>query len=157
MPSTNKTAFLGLNKWLGSDKPKMEDFNSDNQKIDNAIKAHQEDLSLHLTPQQKDWVATPFVIGSYVGNGQVQRIIDLGFNPRFLVVLGHEMSPFEYSSLLIHTHQFMAVACGAGCTLGIALVEGGFKVYQSLAGPSDGTTSIQLNVSGITYHYFAVR
>lgn len=157
MPSTNKTAFLGLNKWLGSDKPKMEDFNSDNQKIDNAIKAHQEDPNLHLTPQQKDWVATPFILGSYVGNGQEERMIELGFTPRFLVVLGHEMSPFEYSAYMVHTNQFMAVACGDGFTLGISLAEGGFVVYLNKAGPSDGTTSVQMNVTGVTYHYFAVR
>ena len=84
-------------------------------------------------------------------------MIDLGFNPRFLVVLGHEMSPFEYSSFMLHTHQFMAVACGGGCTLGISLAEGGFMVYQNKAGPSDGTTSVQLNVNGFTYYYFAVR
>ncbi len=36
MPSSSKTPFLKLNKWLGLDKPKKDDFNSDNQKIDEA-------------------------------------------------------------------------------------------------------------------------
>lgn len=36
MPSTNKTTNLKLNKWSGSDKPKKDDFNADNQLIDTA-------------------------------------------------------------------------------------------------------------------------
>jgi len=34
MPSSMKTPKLSLNRWLGSDKPKMEDFNEDNRLID---------------------------------------------------------------------------------------------------------------------------
>ena len=39
MPSTNKTPNLQLNNWVGSDRPKREDFNSDNTKIDTAYKS----------------------------------------------------------------------------------------------------------------------
>ena len=157
MPSTNKTAFLGLNKWLGSDKPKIEDFNADNQKLDNAIKIHQENSGLHLTPQQKQWVAAPVVVGSYVGDSQEERTISLGFTPRFVVVLGSEVSPFEYNPYLAYTQQYMGVACGGGGNRGITPVEGGFVVMQNNAGPGDGSTSMQLNAHGLTYHYFAVR
>jgi len=37
MSSTNKTS-LGLNQWVNTDTPKMEDFNADNLKIDTLIK-----------------------------------------------------------------------------------------------------------------------
>lgn len=37
MASSNKTTYLGLNRWLGTDKPKREDFNADNQKIDTKV------------------------------------------------------------------------------------------------------------------------
>lgn len=39
MPSSNKTTNLQLNKWIGSDKPKKDDFNSDNQKVDMAYES----------------------------------------------------------------------------------------------------------------------
>jgi hypothetical protein len=39
MPSSNKTLYLALNKWLGMDKPKKDDFNHDNQIIDEAVHA----------------------------------------------------------------------------------------------------------------------
>lgn len=38
MPSTNKTGHLRLNNWLGSDKPKKDDFNSDNRLVDTACR-----------------------------------------------------------------------------------------------------------------------
>ena len=37
MSSTNKTS-LGLNQWINTDTPKMEDFNADNLKINTLIK-----------------------------------------------------------------------------------------------------------------------
>ncbi len=44
MPSTNKTANLELNQWIGTDKPKMADFNADNSLIDAAIGDLQSDM-----------------------------------------------------------------------------------------------------------------
>ncbi len=157
MPSTHKTPFLGLNKWLGSDKPKMEDFNTDNQKLDNAIKAHQENQTLHLTPEQQQWVASPLVVGSYQGNAQEERIIELGFTPRFVLVYGEGRSPFEYQTALHHTRMFMGVAGGGDGSLGINIVPNGFWVFQSMTNPPDGTTSTFLNGSGVTYRYLALR
>lgn len=46
MPSSNKTLHLQLNKWLGSDKPKKDDFNSDNQRIDEACRLLQQSIEL---------------------------------------------------------------------------------------------------------------
>ena len=37
MASTNKTEHLSLNQWVLTDKPRMDDFNSDNQKLDQAV------------------------------------------------------------------------------------------------------------------------
>ena len=45
MPSLLKTAFLQLNKWAGNEYPKREDFVSDNEKIDTAIKTHATQLA----------------------------------------------------------------------------------------------------------------
>ena len=39
MPSSKKTPNLLLNKWLGSDKPKKDDFNEDNEILDRSIGA----------------------------------------------------------------------------------------------------------------------
>ncbi len=43
MASTNMTEHLKLNQWIGSDKPKMADFNADNRKVDQAVGSHTAD------------------------------------------------------------------------------------------------------------------
>lgn len=45
MPSTSKTGHLGLNRWIGTDKPKKDDFNGDNNRIDTACKAMAEQIA----------------------------------------------------------------------------------------------------------------
>ena len=45
MPSSNKTAHLRLNRWLGGDKPKKDDFNEDNLAIDEACKALEQSVA----------------------------------------------------------------------------------------------------------------
>ena len=40
MASTYKTNYLGLNKFVGSDKPKMDDFNFDNETLDQKFQEH---------------------------------------------------------------------------------------------------------------------
>ena len=52
MPSLLKTAFLQLNKWAGNEYPKREDFVSDNEKIDTAIKNHDTQLAQKVSQAQ---------------------------------------------------------------------------------------------------------
>lgn len=37
MPSSNQTSVYGLNQWVGTDKPKREDFNTDNALLEAAL------------------------------------------------------------------------------------------------------------------------
>ena len=53
MSSTNKTANLGLNSWIESDRPKRTDFVSDNTIIDNVLGNHVKDNGVHLTAEEK--------------------------------------------------------------------------------------------------------
>lgn len=45
MPSSNKTSHLRLNRWVGTDKPKKDDFNDDNLLIDAACKALEQSVA----------------------------------------------------------------------------------------------------------------
>lgn len=53
MPSSNKTTYYNLNKWISTDKPIMSDFNSDNEILDSVINSHISNTSLHLTSDEK--------------------------------------------------------------------------------------------------------
>ena len=53
MSSTNKTE-IGLNLWLGGDKPKREDFCNDNLIIDKQIIDHKIDMSCHVSEEERN-------------------------------------------------------------------------------------------------------
>ena len=77
MSSSNKTNYLGLNQFVGSDKPKMEDFNADNRLLDEKIQQHIQS-QLHLTEQQRERLENPgYLIGSYTGDGTTKRTISV--------------------------------------------------------------------------------
>ena len=54
MPSSSKTSVLGLNQFVGSDKPKMDDFNYDNNKLETLVGGHLEDETCHLTAAERE-------------------------------------------------------------------------------------------------------
>lgn len=157
MPSTNKTSFLLLNKWVASDAPKMADFNSDNQKIDDAVKGHCEDANLHLTAAQKAWVAAPNACGSYSGTGTDNRTVSLGYTPAFLAVFAVGYGPVEFNPGDSFSVVRYGMAAPAGGSFGVALAEGGFTVRQHQNDPIAGMARLNLNESGVTYVYFAIK
>lgn len=50
MPSTAKTKTLRLNQFVGSDKPKMDDFNYDNTQLETVVGGH---LPMLRRPDQR--------------------------------------------------------------------------------------------------------
>ena len=48
----SKTKTLRLNQFVGSDKPKMDDFNYDNTQLETLVGGHLDDTEKHLTPRR---------------------------------------------------------------------------------------------------------
>lgn len=77
MSSSYKTNYLGLNRFVGTDHPKMEDVNFDNQTIDAKFQEHIES-KLHITEEERQQLGKAGVIvGSYTGDGSSTRTITL--------------------------------------------------------------------------------
>lgn len=80
MSSTNKTPYLKLNSWLGSDIPCRADFVMDNDLIDSSIEKHFNDVNSHVTTQEKyKWNNTIYTQG-YTGVGGEFKTIELNCN-----------------------------------------------------------------------------
>ncbi len=154
MPSTHKTDYLGLNQWLGSDKPKRSDFNEDNERIDAAVQTHVLDNQVHLTQEERVRWSAPFVTGSYIGNGANERTVSLGFCPTALLVCETDKAPFAFSSS--QTQVRCAFATGHGVSKGVSLCDEGFMVYHPTGTPPDGEMP-RLNTAGSAYFYIAYR
>lgn len=157
MASSNKTPFLNLNKWLGTDKPKREDFNLDNERVDAFLQEHSGDQVKHVTAQERErWNSPDYVIGTYEGNNVKYQAVNLGFKPVWGVVFMQEEAPVEGDFTYNNTYANMAFFTRFGCSLGVELTSTGFNVY------TNNSTSVQfpvprLNVSGQTYTYIAYK
>ena len=138
MPSSQKTPNLALNSWSGADKPKMDDFSSDNQKLDAAF--HRMDP----------------VIGSYVGDAKITRTVDIGFRPRICLIFTDTIPLFRMNAAQYTEVQIgFAILTELGCTMGSALTDNGFSVR--FGGGEYNYDSFMLNVKGQNYFYIAYR
>lgn len=157
MPSSSKTSYLKLNHWSAGDKPKMADFNSDNQLVDSALQEHAQNTALHLAGNQSAWIQQPFASGTYTGNGSATKSVVLGFRPELVVIL-----PQAYGPLELDTTQQMPVirfaigADGYGSS-GLTITINGFTVAQDQDLPLTGLSMVSLNQNNVTYRYFAIR
>ncbi len=157
MPSSAKTSYLQLNSWSAGDKPKMADFNSDNQKVDSAFQGHVQNTALHLQGNQSVWVAQPFVTGTYTGDGSEERTVTLGFKPALLVVLAQGYGPLELDTVQDNPLLRFAMAADGQGSTGVTLTDTGFTARQAQSSPLAGMTKTCLNQENVTYRYFAIK
>ena len=144
MPSTYKQSFLKLNKFVGSDKPKMDDYNNDTRLIDeNAAlvdsrlrltEEHMKNSTCHVSPEEKSsWNNLKWVIGSYVGNGATQREISVGFKAR----LGFVFQKNEFISTAfsdecpIQNEQRFVILTELGSSRSSMITPNGFKIANT--------------------------
>lgn len=152
MSSTYKTTYLGLNKFIGSDKPKMDDFNFDNETMDKKFQEHVES-NLHITEEEREMLGkSNYIVGTYTGDGEANRVVDIGFAVDFGMIFasGEPLNLFQAAAST--THIYSGMISQKGCSKGIVLAEKGFTVQQTSTNPPDGKKCM-LNQSGKTYIY----
>lgn len=159
MSSTNKTANLGLNSWVGSDKPKREDFNYDNSILDSVITEHKSDMQVHITPEERDlWNITVYS-GMYFGNGSSARTVQTGcpFEASFAIVFANGRPLSVYSSSTGKSYNYVGVTGMNASSSGIQLIDGvDLSVVQS-SSPVISNEYISLNETGVSYNYIMFR
>lgn len=156
MPSTYKTENLGLNKWIGTDKPKRADFCADNELIDEALTAHIENSAVHATAEEKAKWTTPFVWGEYTGDGDNNREFNLAFKPSFVMVFPADAAPARMDFAGGEQFVKFGAATRSSQTRGVSLTETGFKVINAPMSPPDKETP-RFNLGAVKYFYVAFR
>ena len=157
MSSKNKTSNLNLNLWDGSDKPKREDFNYDNEIIDSAIGAHINNTSIHLTEDEIAQISSRFVVGSYIGDSASSRTLSLDFTPSFVFAFSSNSTFSVYDKDTNKMYAFAAAATKAYGSSGIKIGENSFTVTESTGVASFGNCYPRMNTSGYRYQYIAFR
>ena len=158
MSSTNKTEYLNLNAWIGADLPKMEDFNSDNEILDDAFQTHDTDTVRHITDGERSKWNAPVFTGSYIGDDTESRTITLAcaFEPSMLILYANNAPAFvcDFNNRIKET--YFAIGTKRGSTAGLTMQSG------TCTGRNDTTTVLanelrRLNKAGTSYTYIAFR
>jgi hypothetical protein len=153
MASTEKTALLGLSKWLSTDKPKRDDFVSDNVKIDTVLGGHIADAQIHLSEVGRERTANPISFMTVAGSGNSSRSLVFDFEPIFAVVFAVGKSAAVYEGEI--NKCYFACAAQGSASAGISLDGDEIRIYQN-ASAANGVKAC-LNESGVTYIVAAFR
>lgn len=157
MPTENKTTNLQLNSWLATDKPKREDFVSDNTIIDTILGNHVNNTDIHLSGNLMNTINDKFAWGTVAGNGQESKTITLSFTPKFFIVYLLNFPPIKYDADNGYTLCSFAIGSSShGSTKGLTINGTSVTLKQSSSVPSD-KVFLNLNRSLGQYVYFAIK
>lgn len=152
MAASNTTAYLGLNSWLGSDKPTRSDFVHDNVVIDNKLGEHLESTSLHFTGDEKKRVNNPFSFKIVQGSDTETRTITMEFEPKMAICFALDTPAVTYSDNTATVNSGIAVAEYGGSG-GIIITERDIRLKQA----TSGNIAYNLNNSDFQYVLIAFR
>ena len=137
-----------LPQWVESDRILMDDFNDAMASIDAGMKAN---ANAAQSAANSAFSATnmPFVVGSYVGQGNEAAHIGLGFRPSFVIVSGIRESADGFDPA-----YFVLTAETQNVCRRLEIMPLGFCAYPD---GQAGVTYPRMNELGRTYDYIAFR
>lgn len=117
---------------------------------------HIRDNNIHLSTAQQDFLGTPIICGSYFGTGNNSETVELGYMPQFIFItrIGLPIAEYNHNSGL--NLVMNAIGGTQGASMGLELVDGGFKV-RNTDEYEDYGYRVRLNNMGTTYLFFAVK
>lgn len=152
MAASEKTAFLGLSLWAGTDKPKRSDFVEDNEALETLVGGHLQNDDLHLNAARLARVDVPFEVRTYTGTGAESRALVFGFAPRAVTVFAVGKGAAEYDGA--RTKQYTGFSAEGHHSLGVELSTIQAVVHQQNA--AEGSCAA-LNETGVVYVMLAFR
>ncbi|MDE6880171.1 MAG: hypothetical protein K2P20_02305 [Oscillospiraceae bacterium] len=140
----NYTEHYHLPQWKKDDRIMMEDFNAAMANLESGITNAQETAE----DAKAEAVRLPYAVGSYVGTGELNRHITLGFRPRFVLV----GAPVERDAGGTGLDFYAGFTSGGALPLTLQLTDDGFTVNPTLL-----PNFPELNYKDYTYDYIAFR
>jgi deoxyadenosine/deoxycytidine kinase len=145
---------------MGSDKPKMDDFNYDNTVIDEVVGGHINDSEIHITQEERENWSTFIKASVYYGNGSLERTIELDcdFDVSLVIIFARNrpMSVTRFSDS--KNYNYTAFVGRYVNSMG-AKFNSDFKsiVVNQSASAVMNDEYANLNESGVAYTYIMFR
>lgn len=144
---TNHTENYQLSQWERSDRIQMEDFNSDNAKIDAAL-------------TQLQATALRIHTGLYIGEGKPEKTIELPFTPKFMWL---ERYPNQRMRIILTdkglflVRQFNEQPRASGNGEGVIVTQNGSTIHlEGLSAlPANQRPILAMNELNVHYLYVA--
>ena len=98
--ASQQTPNYRLSRWAGTDRILMEEFNSDNEKIDTALKANADAVA--ATAAALENCGNCFIThGTYMGNNQLSKTLTFSKPPVLVIIRELTNSSSPYHMILI--------------------------------------------------------
>ena len=107
---------------------------------------------IHVTQTDKDKWNEAFVTGYYLGTGAASKSVNLGFQPRMVMVCAGGMPAVTVNFTNSTASSYIAVSTDTGLN-GLEVTTTGFRTKNT----TSGNVTSSLNQTGITYIYIAFR
>lgn len=162
------TTNYSLSQYDATDRVTRSTFNSDNSKIDAAIKnaanaaataqsTANTAASAAATAQTAANGKSAIVVGTYTGNGAASQYISLGFAPKAVLVLYGGAAINEYIASGRHLYGGLALpnspAQFSNRTV-LSISGNGFYVYFN---QTESSFLLKSNANSVVYHYLAIQ
>lgn len=148
MASSSYTNYLGLSNWAPTDRPKREDFVSDNFIVDNVLGHHIDNMTMHMTASEKTRLQQPYITMIFSGSGTDNRAVTTDFAPKLVFVAKKNAAPTAYENGVTVVNSGMA-SYSHGGSGGVSVSSTGFVLRQQSTA-SDGMR-FSLNEDGCQY------
>ena len=129
------TPNYGLHQWVPEDNFQRTDFNEDLAKIDAAL----EGLETNKTR---------LVYGTYTGDGQTTRVVNLGFTPLWILSF-YSNGQTGYQGMSYGGLALQDLPVQHGLNTSLKIMDGGIQVGYDFA------SGLSSNLNGHTYYYIA--
>lgn len=156
MPTNNKTS-LGLNSWVGTDKPMRSDFVEDNSTLNTLLTTHFNDTTQHLSTADRTMLTDGFILGNYTGNGASTQVITLPFEPRMVIIFMEQAAMIRYTPNGSYNENNFVIVTKMGGSVGAFLSADKLTVCETQIAPSGGGVLSNFNSDSDEYVYIAFR
>ena len=148
--ASQETPNYRLSRWAGTDRILMEEFNSDNEKIDTALKANADAAAAAAAALEN--CGNCFIThGTYMGNNQLSKTLTFSKPPVLVIIRELTNSSSPYHMILIRGCS-NANGCGSNSSSAVSVSWNG----NSVTWQHSGDERAEFNKTDHAYYYAAL-